>query len=115
MNEMVRMMNEKIDKIFDCFMENGASDAEIYALIKLMDDKSKKMIDEHLDMVGVYDRVIKKTCPKCGEIMYSEGINNGIGYCHPPFHCECGWSEMCGYQDKDVCEECGQYEFCYRT
>lgn len=52
MNEMVRMMNEKIDKIFDCFMENGASDAEIYALIKLMSDKSKKMIDEHLDMMG---------------------------------------------------------------
>lgn len=49
--------------------------------------------------MSVYDRVIKKICPKCGETMYSEGIKNGIGYYHPPFNCECGWSE-CGYKDK---------------
>lgn len=66
--------------------------------------------------MSVYDRVIKKTCPKCGEIMYSEGINNGIGYDHPPFHCdECGWAETCGCKDKDVCKKCDQHEFCYRT
>lgn len=68
-----------------------------------------------MSVYNIYNKVIKKTCPKCGETMYSEGINNGIGYYHPPFHCECGWSEMCGYQDKDVCKKCDQYEFCYRT
>lgn len=50
--------------------------------------------------MSVYDRVIEDICPKCGEKVFSEGIRNGIGYYHPPFHCECGWSEMRSYKDK---------------
>lgn len=32
----------------------------------------------------------------------------------PPFHCECGWSEMCVFENKEGCKKCDQYEKCYR-
>lgn len=64
--------------------------------------------------MSIYDAVIEDTCPKCGNTMYSEGVNNGIGYVYPPFHCECGWSEMCPYEDINSCKKCDQYEFCFR-
>ena len=61
------------------------------------------------------ERVIKKICPKCGETIYSEGIDNGIGYVYPPFHCdECGWVERCGYEKIGNCNKCDQYKYCYR-
>lgn len=63
--------------------------------------------------MSVYDSVIKDICPKCGNTMYSEGVNNGVGYIHPPFHCECGYSEMCGFADKKTCKRCNQYDCCY--
>lgn len=63
--------------------------------------------------MSVYDPIAEDICPKCGEKVYSEGINNGIGYVYPPFHCECGWSEMCSFQDKEGCKKCDQYEKCF--
>ena len=63
--------------------------------------------------MSVYDPIIQEPCPKCGEIMYSEGVSNGIGYYHPPFHCDkCGYSERCGYEGTN-CNKCNQYEKCF--
>lgn len=66
-------------------------------------------------MASIYDPIIEEICPKCGEKVYSEGIHNGVGYVYPPFHCGCGWSEMCGYQNEITCNRCDQYEKCYET
>lgn len=64
--------------------------------------------------MSVYEPIIKDTCPKCENEIYSEGINNGVGYVYPPFHCECGWSEMCAFENKEDCKRCDQYEKCYK-
>lgn len=40
--------------------------------------------------MSIYDSIIEDICPRCGNKVYSEGINNGIGYVYPPFHCSCG-------------------------
>ena len=61
----------------------------------------------------MFEPILEDVCPKCGSNIYSEGIDNGIGYVYPPLHCECGWSEMCSYQDEEGCKQCDQYEYCY--
>jgi hypothetical protein len=58
--------------------------------------------------------VITKPCPKCNSTMYSEGVNNGIGYYYPPFHCDCGYSDRCEYEGEN-CNRCDQYERCFTT
>lgn len=63
--------------------------------------------------MSIYEPILKDNCPKCGGEVYSEGVNNGVGYVYPPLHCECGWSEMCSYANKEDCKICNQYEKCY--
>ncbi|BDR74285.1 hypothetical protein K144316041_p21240 (plasmid) [Clostridium tetani] len=63
--------------------------------------------------MSVYEPIIEDICSKCGEKVYSEGVNNGVGYVYPPFHCGCGWSESCGYAEEENCKRCDQYEMCY--
>mgnify|MGYP003231546529 FL=1 len=60
--------------------------------------------------MSIYDSIIEDICLRCGNKVYSEGINNGIGYVYPPFHCSCGW---CSFEDKEECKKCDQYEKCY--
>lgn len=50
---------------------------------------------------------------RCGGIAYADGIDVGIGFCYEPLHCDCGWSEMCAYEDKEACKMCNQYERCH--
>lgn len=64
--------------------------------------------------MSVYDPVIYEKCPKCGGQAYSEGVDNGVGYVHPPLHCDCGWSELCAFEDKEGCKQCDQYENCFK-
>lgn len=64
--------------------------------------------------MSIFEAVIEEICPRCGANIYSEGIDNGIGYIYPPLHCECGWSEMCEFKDKENCKICDQYEKCFR-
>lgn len=56
---------------------------------------------------------ITDKCPKCGGIAYADGVDVSVGYYYEPLHCECGWSEMCSYQDSEGCKKCDQYERCY--
>lgn len=58
---------------------------------------------------------IKADCPKCGNTMTSDGENVGIGYVYPPFHCECGYSDLCAYENAEKCKICTEYKSCYRT
>lgn len=64
--------------------------------------------------MSIHNKIIEDICPECGTKVYSEGVHNGVGYVYPPFHCDCGWSEMCAYQDIENCKKCDQYEMCYR-
>lgn len=59
------------------------------------------------------ERVIYETCPKCGEIIGTEGIDVGIGYIFPPSNCTlCGWSEHCEYE---CSRKCTEYEKCMKS
>jgi len=60
------------------------------------------------------DKIIYEDCPNCCKKAESEGINNGVGYVYPPFHCYyCGWSEQCNLWDTDQCgSHCTEYEYC---
>ncbi|HAT4871051.1 hypothetical protein KLN27_15210 [Clostridioides difficile] len=42
---------------------------------------------------------------RCGGIAYADGIDVGVGFCYEPLHCDCGWSEMCSYEDKEEFDE----------
>ena len=33
----------------------------------------------------MFEPILEDVCPKCGNNIYSEGIDNGIGYVYPPF------------------------------
>lgn len=59
------------------------------------------------------DEVIYMKCPKCGGEAFSEGVNVDVGYYYPPFHCFCGWSEMCDLKGSKDCIKCTEYENCY--
>ncbi len=57
--------------------------------------------------------VIYEKCPTCGSEMEAEGIDVGIGYVYPPFHCnDCGYSEGCGSAGTEVCSRCDQECYC---
>lgn len=49
--ELIVGVEESMEKSIEILMENGLTDAEIYATIKLMEDKAKKMLEDHIDMV----------------------------------------------------------------
>lgn len=62
--------------------------------------------------MNVYNPIEEDICPECKSRVYSEGINNGVGYVYPPFNCRCGWSDYCEFADNDDCSHCDQYEMC---
>lgn len=58
--------------------------------------------------------IIYDKCPVCGGKTISEGVDVGVGYRYPPFHCtNCGWSEYCAYEDEESCKNCTEHEKCY--
>ena len=60
------------------------------------------------------NRVIYEKCPNCGGEAYSEGVDNGVGYVYPPFHCNCGWCECCYLKGTESCNtKCTEYKYCY--
>lgn len=60
------------------------------------------------------EEIIKENCPNCNSIMYAEGVDIGVGYVYPPFHCECGYAERCSYESEASCRKCDQREYCFR-
>lgn len=52
-------------------------------------------------------------CPKCGGKAYSEPVDASPAWYYPPYHCDCGWSEMCESADKEGCKNCTEYKYCY--
>jgi len=52
-------------------------------------------------------------CPNCKGQAYSEGVNVGVGYMYPPFHCDCGWSDRCHLWNTENCsKKCTEYDVC---
>lgn len=61
--------------------------------------------------------VISQECPNCKGQAFSEGVNVGVGYYYPPFHCDnCYWSEKCHlWNSPDCSEKCTEHEECKKS
>lgn len=65
--------------------------------------------------MSIYEPTLEGKCLNCGKDIQVEGVHNGVGYVHPPLHCECGWSERCSLKDEINCKHCDQFDMCFKN